>query len=266
MNLTTSLAGEPPAKLETAKAGGRETAPGTLTKAKSQETIPGATVQPASYFFTGKPYDDDLGGYVFNYRNYSPNTARWTTSDPSGFPDGPNNHLYAPIPTIELDKNGLKAVLWIYCFAVSNAGAGSIDDTSWRDFQTRQDMWKQKFVNLDTRSPYPNYLSDGDHFDTFSISSIAQLAELNQNAELQIYIAAHGLNIGSAGQPKFRDPAEFVIGGSSYTEAVIKSYNSSIQMVLGCGSATFDGNITTTNSVAWQFGPPTAKFLKDQSE
>ena len=58
-------------------------------------------------FFTGKHYDQDLGAYVFKYRNYSPDSNRWTSADPSGFPDGPNNYAYAPVPTTEYDYQGL---------------------------------------------------------------------------------------------------------------------------------------------------------------
>lgn len=71
------------------------------------ENIPGVVEQPASYFYTGKPYDSDLGAYVFNARNYNPEINRWTSTDPSGFIDGANNTIYAPTPTIELDANGL---------------------------------------------------------------------------------------------------------------------------------------------------------------
>jgi RHS repeat-associated protein len=62
---------------------------------------------PADVFYTGKPYEGDLGGYVFKYRTYSPEINRWTTPDPSGFPDGANNRVYAPVPTQELDNTGL---------------------------------------------------------------------------------------------------------------------------------------------------------------
>jgi len=70
------------------------------------EDLPGMAPQPASSFYTGKPYDADLGAYMFNYRNYDVELNRWTTSDPSGFPDGPNGHFYAPRPTSELDPVG----------------------------------------------------------------------------------------------------------------------------------------------------------------
>jgi RHS repeat-associated protein len=52
-----------------------------------------ATPAP-TVFFTGKPYDADLGAYLFNYRSYDPALCRWTTQDPSGFPDGANNWVY----------------------------------------------------------------------------------------------------------------------------------------------------------------------------
>ena len=45
-------------------------------------------------FYTGKPYDAELGAYVFKFRNYNPETQRWTVMDPSGFPDGANNYCY----------------------------------------------------------------------------------------------------------------------------------------------------------------------------
>ena len=58
-------------------------------------------------FFTGKPYIDASGGYAFKYRSYNPELARWTSEDPSGFPDGANNQYYAPPPTSGLDATGL---------------------------------------------------------------------------------------------------------------------------------------------------------------
>ena len=60
--------------------------------------------------FTGKPYDADLGAYVFPFRNYDPAAARWLSADPSGFPDGPNNHFYAAVPTMGVDPLGLAIV------------------------------------------------------------------------------------------------------------------------------------------------------------
>jgi len=73
-----------------------------------QDSLPGMGVQPAEYFYTGKPYDSDTGSYTFKYRNYDPELNRWTTMDPSGFPDGANSSAYIPIPTNEFDWQGLE--------------------------------------------------------------------------------------------------------------------------------------------------------------
>ncbi len=74
---------------------------------KAADKVPGVGVQPDTYFYTGKPYDADLGSYVFACRDYNPQTNRWTTADPSGFPDGANNRVYAPVPSYQIDKYGL---------------------------------------------------------------------------------------------------------------------------------------------------------------
>ena len=60
--------------------------------------------------FTGKPYDADMGAYVFPFRNYRPEEARWMSADPSGFPDGQNNRQYGPIANQGLDPLGLMSV------------------------------------------------------------------------------------------------------------------------------------------------------------
>ena len=69
-----------------------------------------STLSPGDVRYTGKPFVKELAVYVFNYRNYSPDLARWTTPDPLAFPDGPNNHLYAPTPTSQLDPFGLQTI------------------------------------------------------------------------------------------------------------------------------------------------------------
>jgi RHS repeat-associated protein len=59
-------------------------------------------------FYTGKPYLASTNSYAFKYRNYNPELARWTSEDPSGFPDGANQNVYAPRPTSEYDYQGLQ--------------------------------------------------------------------------------------------------------------------------------------------------------------
>jgi RHS repeat-associated protein len=60
--------------------------------------------------FTGKPYDADLGAYVFPFRNYRPEEGRWMSADPSGFPDGMNGRVYLAFVFTELDPMGLRFV------------------------------------------------------------------------------------------------------------------------------------------------------------
>lgn len=66
-----------------------------------------------SGFFTGKPYLEGLAGFIFKFRSYSPNTARWTTIDPSGYPDGRNNYQYTSSDPVNFyDPNGLNKLSW----------------------------------------------------------------------------------------------------------------------------------------------------------
>src|ERR1035437_7843586 len=65
------------------------------------------TAEETHAFYTGKPYVGSSGGYAFQYRSYNPDLARRPSDDPSGFPDGANQNVYAPTPTSELDYIGL---------------------------------------------------------------------------------------------------------------------------------------------------------------
>lgn len=58
--------------------------------------------------FTGKVFVKELGGYSFLHRLFAPELSRWTTCDPSGFPDGTNNSLYVKSdPCGDVDPLGL---------------------------------------------------------------------------------------------------------------------------------------------------------------
>lgn len=65
-----------------------------LTLHEEQHLNPALDIPKRVGFYTGKPYDSETVSYTFKYRNYSTNSMRWTTVDPSGFPDGPNNSIY----------------------------------------------------------------------------------------------------------------------------------------------------------------------------
>jgi RHS repeat-associated protein len=89
---------------------------------------------PSTQFYTGKPFVADAGGYVFKYRTYNPEMSRWTSADPSGFPDGVNNFIYAKNEaSYSLDNNGLATLVGggtVSSFSLNftnQAGANYID-------------------------------------------------------------------------------------------------------------------------------------------
>ena len=118
---------------------------------------------PAMNRFTGKPYDEDLQAYVFPFRNYSAKLARWTSADPAGFPDGPNRHFYAPVPTMGLDPLGLEFIFGgsvsqgtIDAFtSVAESSYGQSQDSSFYQVQNGQDLLVTE-VSPGTGSGYRN--------------------------------------------------------------------------------------------------------------
>jgi RHS repeat-associated protein len=93
-----------------------------------------STQETSSQFYTGKPYVADAGGYVYKYRTYNPELGRWTSADPSGFPDGVNNFSYAKNQVIcSLDNNGLETLYskpqsptfnWVYGPMIPDQNSG----------------------------------------------------------------------------------------------------------------------------------------------
>jgi RHS repeat-associated protein len=120
--LTSSAFAEMPAKLpefmnpEQLAKWRAETAAENAAKAKSAPSKPdvqSSNPDVPTPFFTGKPYIESTGTYAFKYRSYNPVLARWTSEDPSGFPDGANGSSYAPTPTCGFDFQGLVKVPFI---------------------------------------------------------------------------------------------------------------------------------------------------------
>ena len=100
----------------------------------SQPNTRTATAEPA--FYTGKPYLASSGSYVFKYRSYSPEMARWTSKDASGFPDGANNQLYVNNMILNcIDRVGLNIWHLTNRNAVSGAGHAAMLSGSGNNFQ-----------------------------------------------------------------------------------------------------------------------------------
>jgi len=69
---------------------------------------------PVAGFYTGKPYLAESGSYAFKYREYNPEMTRWTTIDPSGFPDGANALTYCKNAPVSLfDFEGFYSIAWV---------------------------------------------------------------------------------------------------------------------------------------------------------
>lgn len=74
------------------------------------QAVNASAVENKATFYTGKPFEAQREGYLFKYRNFDSELSRWTSADPSGFPDGSNNLIYAPSPLSQLDSTGLETV------------------------------------------------------------------------------------------------------------------------------------------------------------
>ena len=92
-------------------------------KAAAEDALPAneANSEPTtSAFFTGKPYIQETENYAFKFRQYDPELARWTSADPSGFPDGANNRVYNNNPLNGMDPDGkawgVADFLWHFYF------------------------------------------------------------------------------------------------------------------------------------------------------
>lgn len=142
-----------------------------------KDEIPGVSAQPTEFFYTGKPYDADLGAYTFKNRNYDPHIKRWTSADPSGFPDGANNQIYVSAPTYCLDIAGLYSYQYV---------TGNFYTTATVSYTTK---WFQSF------SAIANY----DYFTGPSgISYIATEGWMQTGASVDTNNAGPGMQISGA--------------------------------------------------------------------
>lgn len=64
-------------------------------------------------FYTGKINETEVGKYLFMFRNYDAEVSRWTSFDPSGYPDGLNNSIYVNNWCLfSVDPNGKAITLY----------------------------------------------------------------------------------------------------------------------------------------------------------
>ncbi len=111
-----------------------------------------------SAFYTGRPYLASTGGYAFKYRDYNPELARWTSEDPSGFPDGANASIYTPVPTTQIDCYGLSRT------EVSRSVVPT--DTNWQNAGKGYNGLGNIYYNYQYRIDYAGSWSETSHGQT----------------------------------------------------------------------------------------------------
>ena len=165
-----------------------------------KDAVPGVAPQPAEFFYTGKPYDDDLGAYSFNYRNYDPSVARWTSVDPSGFPDGANAFLYVTNNPISLfDDIGLKSIAIVfmscdYPKGVVNGQMTYYDKTLIAGaLNAFTNTLRTNMQNDDSSSETNAYLSDGDTLGSVNVVSDLAGIQSSMSSYDKIILYTHGV-------------------------------------------------------------------------
>ena len=107
------------------------TANGALVKTISYDSY-GNVIEDSNpsfsipFGFAGGLQDSDTGLIRFGYRDYDPETGRWTARDPIGFAGGDTN-LYGYVlgdPINFIDSNGLAGMDWLWG-AIYNATGGA---------------------------------------------------------------------------------------------------------------------------------------------
>ena len=150
------------------------------------DTLPATALQ--ELFYTGKPYLEETGQYVFLFRHYDPELGRWTTSDPSGFPDGANNIAYMAVPTSEFDYAGLKSIAWVYYTPSAFAGnpIGLLN--------ANVNLVRREMIEADAAAgSLTHYLDDGDifHSSILLTNSITGINNFLSTYE-RVVLFAHG--------------------------------------------------------------------------
>ncbi|MDX2080588.1 MAG: RHS repeat-associated core domain-containing protein [Terrimicrobiaceae bacterium] len=99
-------------------------------KVAAQVTSSASAITHSPLFFTGKPLVEETDQYAFLFRHYDPELNRWTTSDPSGFPDWPNNYLYSNTPLNGVDPDGLawNELDYVWHFVAGGGSAVSLSE------------------------------------------------------------------------------------------------------------------------------------------
>ena len=211
-----------------------------------------STLDSSTPFYTGKPYLAESGSYAFKYREYNPEMGRWTTVDPSGFPDGANAFSYVNNKSVSFfDDTGLtgKSVLLI---TVGNlfgngqnftgeSGNGSsanyVDDfvNSYNSTKSSMEQWDSGHTQNQGW-----FLRDGDIFDKRVASSNNDLLNAASGYDRVFYIS-HG-DVDSSGNYTMMAP-----DGSYHSTSFFSGLLGGTQVILGtCYNGFSSGGNTSS--------------------
>jgi RHS repeat-associated protein len=180
-------------------------------------------------FYTGKPYDAELGSYIFKFRNYNPETQRWNSADPSGFPDGANNYTYASNqPIFIIDDNGLTGKKVLVVFIMSGNAA---DDTVRDGVKRNVEGWNEQMTTWDSQNTEGNYYTKDDDILNYGLFTQAQSIGAFSDYYDKIYAVIHGVNTGTVTSPNW---SGFNSNGTVYTRQQLLDMG--FTNIAGCGS------------------------------
>jgi len=163
-----------------------------IAAAESKKTA--AREQAAIQFYTGKPFDSSSESYLFKSRSYDPEFSRWTSADPSGFPDGANGSVYlGSSPVSHLDYGGL------FSLSVSSA---SPDEAS-NPVDNSQKVWAFPLIHINAGSSHAGSMAGLAKINT-SITTAVATTNLPGSVTVQTYQATpygRGNNMAVGGVP-----------------------------------------------------------------
>lgn len=217
-------------------------------EAKAKQTAAAkAALDKAEIFYTGKPYDADAQEYIFAARNYDPQTARWTAADPSGFPDGANNQTYMPVPTGQLDPQGLTTIN--YCDGSSSNGSWLRINTITSPTRTNSDTGATMVIGWDIP-----LATNGWIVQTVSL-------------QLNIYNADGSVNTSNSNSyyEAWRVTNGSVSGGDQFTISGIPANTYGNYTSTGWANYYPDSAITSSNPSTWGANISSANGLPSYS-
>ena len=202
-------------------------------------------------FYTGKPYLATSGGYAFKFRSYNPALLRWTSEDPGGFPNGANQHKYAPNPIFELDSLGLE----ITKFAKMG-------------YQTLWDAYSPYKMGPGGMQADGVYAAVGGELNSLHIAG-GLSGDYYDSCALRMDIALYSTGIRFPNATSYDNGnfgEKYIIASSamrSWLDSTSPFTSARSDRTLGNGASGFDSLLTDMNALEDKLGHPVVAILSD---